>query len=64
MVEYREKGYVNGKMDVNIKDHGLIIKSMDMVYILGLMVEDMKVITKMIRNKEQDHIHGQMGGNM
>jgi hypothetical protein len=64
MVEYREKGYVNGKMDVNIKDHGLIIKSMDMVYILGLMVEDMKVITKMIKSMEQEHIHGQMGGNM
>ena len=51
MVEYREKGYVNGKMDVNIKDHGLIIKSMDMVYILGLTEVDMKDIILMERGK-------------
>jgi hypothetical protein len=64
MVESKAKEYVNGKMDVNIKVHGSITKSMDLVFIHGQMVEDMKVITKTIKNMEQEHIHGEMGGNM
>ena len=47
------EGYIHGKMGENIKVNTFMIKSMVMVYILGLIIEDIKVIGKMVNSMEK-----------
>lgn len=51
---------INGKMAVVIKVNTITIKSMDMVFIHGLMGEDMKDIGKMVKDKEEVNIFYQL----
>ena len=49
---------------VNIMASGLIVKEMAKVYNLGLMVEDMKVILKIVREREMEYTQRVMEANM
>lgn len=62
--EYKGEEYVNGKTVEDMKDHGWIIRSMVMVFILGLMVENIKETIKMIKNMVQALMYGLMEESM
>lgn len=47
-------------MEDNIKAHGEIIKCMVEAFLYGLMVENTKVNTSMIKNKDMDSFAGLM----
>jgi hypothetical protein len=51
---------INGKMVVVTKANTITIKNMDMVFIHGLMAEDMKDTGKMVKGKEEVNIFYQL----
>ncbi|EGR32540.1 hypothetical protein IMG5_078660, partial [Ichthyophthirius multifiliis] len=62
IIQYNQKKreLINGKMEDNIKENGLIIKCMEKVFILGKMEENMKVIIQMIKKMDMVSINGLM----
>jgi len=64
IIIFMAKGFIHGQMEENMMENGIIIKWTDMVCSLGQIIEDMKDIIKMIRNKEEVPLNGQMVENM
>lgn len=64
MVKNKEKDVTNGLMGVSMKENGMIIRLTVMVFIIGLMVEDMKDIGRITICMEKEFIHGKMEENM
>lgn len=57
------KVYINGEMEVIIKDHGKIISSMDTENMYGKMEEPMMVIGNMEKCMGEEYIFGKMVEN-
>ena len=59
-----DKEYLNGRMDVYIKDNFLTIICMAKVYISGLMEDLMKVNGRIIKWMAKEYLNGQMVENI
>ncbi len=54
MIKLMEKGNLHGKMAINTKANGKIIKDMDLELVLLLIIKNMKETFKMIRNMDKE----------
>lgn len=58
------KGYINGAMERNLKENGLITKCMEEEYWFGQMESSMKENFKTIRGMDRGLLNGLMAGSM